>query len=55
VRDTVLECYWKPDGGPSKTVQIVLSQSTVKEVLREFHGGFLGEYLGVNKTLDKVQ
>jgi hypothetical protein len=35
---------------PSKTVQIVLPQNKAKEVLREFHGGFLGGHLGVNKT-----
>jgi hypothetical protein len=37
-RDSVLEYHWESTDGRSRTVQIVLPQSQVKEVLKELHG-----------------
>lgn len=44
----------EPGDGLSKTAEIILSRSKVKEVLGEFHGVSLGGLVGINKTLDNV-
>jgi hypothetical protein len=55
VRDGVLERHWESAGGRTKTAQIILPRSKVKEVLTELHGGPSGGHLGVNKTMDKIR
>jgi hypothetical protein len=54
VRDGVLERHWESADGKTKTDQIVLPHSKVKEVLAEIQEGTSGRHLGVNKTLVKL-
>jgi hypothetical protein len=54
IRDSVLECHWESADGQSKTVQIVIPQSKVKEILGQIYGGPSERHLGVNKTPDKA-
>jgi hypothetical protein len=55
VRDGVLERLWECADGTTKTAQVVIPRSKVKEVLTEMHGWPSGGHLGVNKTLAKVR
>jgi hypothetical protein len=55
VRDGVLERLWESVDRRTKTAQVVIPRSKVKDVLTEMHGGPSGGHLGVNKTIDKVR
>jgi hypothetical protein len=55
VRDGMLERLWESTDGRTKTAQVVIPHSKVKEVLMEMHGGPSVGHFGVNKTLDKVK
>jgi hypothetical protein len=54
-RDGVLERLWESAHGRTKTAQVVIPRSKVKEVLTEMHGGPSGGHFGVNNTLAKVK
>jgi thermostable 8-oxoguanine DNA glycosylase len=51
----MLERLWESTDGRTKTAQVVIPHSKVKEVLTEMHGGLSLGRFGVNKTLDKVK
>jgi hypothetical protein len=55
VTNGILERNWESTNGRSKTAQIVIPRSRVKDVLTELHGGPSVGHLGVNKPLNKVR
>jgi hypothetical protein len=55
VRDGVLESLWESVDGRTKTAQVVIPHSKVKEVLTEMHWEPSGGHFGVNKTLTTVK
>jgi hypothetical protein len=55
VRDGILEHHWESDDRRSKTAQIILPMSKVKQIMGELHGTSSGRHLGVNKTVDRVR
>jgi hypothetical protein len=55
VRNGILESHWEYADGRSKTAQIILPRSRVKDVLIELHGAPSRRHLGDNETVNKVQ
>jgi hypothetical protein len=56
VWDGMLELHWESASDRrSKTTQIILPWSEMKEVLLEFHRGTWGGYLSLNKNPNKVK
>jgi hypothetical protein len=55
VRGDALKHHWESADRRTKTAQIVLAQSKVKELLAELHGGPFRGHLGVKKILDKAR
>jgi hypothetical protein len=53
-RDGVLERFWESVDGRTKTAQVVIPRSKVKEVLTEMHGGPSGGHLGVWYTVADI-
>jgi hypothetical protein len=55
MRDGVLDRHWESADGRTKTAQIVIPRSKVKEVSTEMHEGSSGGHLEVNKTFDNIR
>jgi hypothetical protein len=51
----VLELHWESTDGKTRTAQIVLPRSKVREVLVEIHEGTSEGHLGVKKILEKAR
>jgi hypothetical protein len=45
--------HWELVDGWTKTVQVLLLQSKVKDILGELHGAYSGGHVGVNRMLGK--
>ncbi|UYV73615.1 K02A2.6-like [Cordylochernes scorpioides] len=51
----LLKRIWESADGRSKTMQLVVPEVQVPNVLREIHDGVSGAHFGINKTLKKVR